>query len=201
MKERVRRGEILLTFTDKDSRVVVCQPESCSEAAKVHLEKDVPVTWDKVPETITLMNRTARSVVKMFRIGEEGSESQRDRITKAVITPDTSPPAVSFLWKTHKEYIHLPPTRPVCDSSNGSIARVSELWTKIMMDMRKYMEKWDATEDMLAAVQAANEDLKTQEVGQDISLISMDARPCIPASTLKISFKESGILSYMKKLD
>ena len=107
--------------------MVICHPESYSEAAKVHLDKYIPVSWEEVPKTITLLNQTSRSVVKMFKIGEEGSDSQKDRITKAVITPDTSPPAVSFLWKTHKEYTQLPPTRPVCDSSNGPIARVSDL--------------------------------------------------------------------------
>ena len=54
-----------------------------------------------------------------------------------------------------------------------------------MMDMRRYTEKCDATEDMLAAVQAANENLKTEGPGQDISLISMDAEALYPSLNLE----------------
>ena len=45
------------------------------------------------------------------------------------------------------------------------------------MNMRKLPEKCDATEDMLAAVQRANDGLRAENgsIG-DISLISMDAK-------------------------
>ena len=144
-----------LTFTDKDSRVVVCLPESYTKAASVHLSKDEEASWEKVPEVITLMNRTARSLAKMIKLGNSNSDSQRDRITKSVITKDTSPPVVSYLWKTHKSYTDLPPTRPVCNSANGPLARTSNLWTMFLnplVNMREYPEKCDAIEDMLAAV-------------------------------------------------
>ena len=81
----------------------MCSPDQYIEAAQVHLSKDEKVDWELVEPTITLMNRTARSLVKILKIGQSNSRG-RDRIVKAAITKDTSPPSVSFIWKTHKNY-------------------------------------------------------------------------------------------------
>ena len=59
-------------------------------------------------------------------------------------------------------FIYLPPTRPVCDSRNGPIARSSNLLSLIfkpLMEERKFVEGCDSTEDMLAAVREANKAL------------------------------------------
>ena len=68
------------------------------------------------------MNRTAKQLVKMFNIGQEGSSGVIGRVNKAVITKDVAPPPNSFLWKTHKDYVDTPPTRPLCDASSGPLA-------------------------------------------------------------------------------
>ena len=95
----------------------------------------------------------------MFNIGNGGSQSDNNRINNVVITPYTIPPSVSFLWKTHKHYTDLLPTRPVCDATNGPIAKVSNLWTTVirpLLNRRKYPKKCYATENMLAAIQRTN---------------------------------------------
>ena len=95
----MKLGEILITFTDKDGRVVVCPPATYIEAAQVLISKDEEVSWEQLKPTENLMNRTVKCIVKMFNIGEEGSRSQQDKINKAVVTKDTPAPNVSFLWK------------------------------------------------------------------------------------------------------
>ena len=52
----------MITFTDKDSKVVVCKPEIYIEVAKVHLEKDEKVDWSILKPTELLMNRTATRI-------------------------------------------------------------------------------------------------------------------------------------------
>ena len=89
LAKRVKDGQILITYTDKDARTVICTPDDYKQAARVHTSKDMEVEWSILEPTITRMNRTAKAVVRMFRVGQGGSQSQRDRINKAVITQDT----------------------------------------------------------------------------------------------------------------
>ena len=102
--------------------------------------------------TGSLMNRTAIAIERMFSIGYGGSNSNKDRIRKVVIAKDTAAPTMRFLWKTHKSYIDIPPTRPVCNATSGPIARTSSLLTMILtpiMEYREFIEGCDSTEDML----------------------------------------------------
>ena len=131
IKARVKAKEIILSYTDKDSRVVVSTPELYQEAAEVHLKKDEKVDWCRLKITEVLMNRTAVRLEKMFAIGANGTSGQRDRVRKAVIGKDVGPPTVRFLWKTHKPYTTIPPTRPVCDASSGPMTRTSNLLTMV----------------------------------------------------------------------
>ena len=92
------------------------------------------------------------------------------------VTGTCQPPGVSFLWKTHKDYVETPPTRPLCDASNGPTARTSDLLSRILtplMDMRESQVECDSTEDMLHSVNKANQQLeqKPPEEG-DLSIFS-----------------------------
>ena len=105
------------------------------------------------------MNRSARALVRMFRRGANGSDNQQDRIIKASIIQDTKPPPVSFVWKTHKKYTSIPPTRPKCNASKGPIARTSNLLPVILTPIiknRDYPINCDSTEDILWSTQQAN---------------------------------------------
>ena len=110
LKEIIKQGEIIITYTDKDSRTVICKPETYKEAANIHLNKDTPVTHDLIEPTITKMNRLSRQIVKIFNIGTDNNDKQTSRITQATTFKDTNSPPVSFQWKTHKTYDTIPPT-------------------------------------------------------------------------------------------
>ena len=64
IEERVKKREILMTYTDKDSRIVICTPDQYIEAAEVHLSKDEKVDWDTVKPTIDKMNRVSQGYNK-----------------------------------------------------------------------------------------------------------------------------------------
>ena len=178
----------MITYTDKDSRVVVCIPNYYIIVAEVHLSKDEKVEWEEVKPTVERMNRITKNTIKIFNIGQDGSRGQKDRVWKAGIRQDTSPPNVSFLWKTKKDYIDLPPTRPVCDSSQGPLARTSDLLAKILvpiMNKREYTENCDSTEDLLEAITTANKKISDAKPDQsDIGLMSMDAKALYPSLNL-----------------
>ena len=130
----------MISFTDKVSNTVVCKLSDYKRAAQVHIDKEIVVTTDIISPTITLMNRLSVMLVKMFRVGEESSDSNRSRIIKAVTLKDTIPPPISFLWKTHKEYVGIPPTRPLCDARNGPLAQASELFTMVLEPILEVIE-------------------------------------------------------------
>ena len=93
------------------------------------------------------------------------------------------------MWKTHKDYTTIPPTRPVCDASQGPLARSSNLITTILtpiMESRMFLEECDSTEDMLAAVDKANQTLRDNPPSTgEVSIISMDAEALYPSLALK----------------
>ena len=101
IQNRVKNGAIVISFTDKDARIVIGTPEIYREAAMIHISKDEEVDWSELDNVTGLMNRTSKQILRMFDIG---NESSKGRIVKGSITKDTNPPPVSFLWKTHKSY-------------------------------------------------------------------------------------------------
>ena len=112
--------------------MLLSTPEAYRKVAIIHISKGEEVEWEGVNKVTTLINRTSKQIVKMFGVGKNVSESQMGRIVKGVTAKDTNPPPVSFLWKTHKEYDDIPPTRPVCNASTGPISRTSELLSMIL---------------------------------------------------------------------
>ena len=54
--KRVMQGELLVTFTDKDGRAVLCHPSLYKKAAEVHTSKDDKVEWSQLKPTEVYMN-------------------------------------------------------------------------------------------------------------------------------------------------
>ena len=85
--------------------------------------------------------------------------------------------------ETHKNYVAIPPTRPVCNATRGPIARSADLLSMILtpaMKERNYPENCDSTEDMLHSVMKANESLD-KEPDPELSVFSMDAEALFPS--------------------
>ena len=126
---------------------------------------------------------SATKLASIFMIGESGTSNQCDRVNKACLGKDVAPPEVSFLWKTHKVFETVPPTRPVCNATRGPIARSADLLSMVLtpiMRERLYPENCDSTEDMLHSVSRTNEAL-ILEPEPDISVFSMDAKALFPS--------------------
>ena len=104
ISKRVREGSAVITFTDKDSRVVICPPGLYIEAAEKHLCKDQKVDFSELKPTENKLNRVASNLISIFGVGTGGSDSQAERVKAAGVVRDVAAPTVSFLWKTHKNY-------------------------------------------------------------------------------------------------
>ena len=51
----------------KDSKVVICSPDDYVRAAQVHIDKDEIVDHTVIEPIISMMNRTSKLLVKMFK--------------------------------------------------------------------------------------------------------------------------------------
>ena len=123
----------MITFTDKDSKVVICKPETYVEAAKGHLDKDEKVDWNLLQPTEKLLNKTATKLASIFRIGESGTSNQCDRVNKLV----------KERMYRHLKYLsygrHTRCTRQfllqgLCNATRGPIARSADfLWCLLQL--------------------------------------------------------------------
>ena len=127
---RIKKTEIVIFPTDKSGKLAVSTPDIYKEAAKIHLDKDLEITWDKLKPTETLINRHVLQLAKAFRLGS--THNQEDRMKKALRAVDTPPPTTYLLWKDHEVYEVFPPVRPVCGAKVGPLVRASELASTIL---------------------------------------------------------------------
>jgi hypothetical protein len=205
IRDRVKKGEILITFTDKSGKTVVTTPDVYKKAAAVHLDKDEKVGWECLKKTETLMNRLARQLAKIFNLGKGEGDRQRDRINSALKSVDVAPPMVSFMWKDHKVYQDVPPTRPVCNATRGPILRTSQLLTMILtpvLDFEEDTTECDSTEDMLRAVQDTNAVIRGESAQSAQPNSGQQRQPTEPlmifsqdASALYPTIKKEDVLS------
>ena len=157
LQKRVRNEEIVIFPTDKSGKLAITTPEIYQEAAKIHVDKDTEVPWETLKEVETKVNRHVQQLTKAFSMGT--THGQSSRINKAFRAVDVAPPVVYFLWKDHKPYDNVPPTRPVCGGHVGPLTRASELVSSILTPIINEMvgeEECQSSEEMQRAVEDAN---------------------------------------------
>ena len=104
------------------------------------------------------------------------------------MTKDVSPPVVSYLWKTHKEYVLILPTRPVCDATSGPISRASDLICTVLNPIIKSRiseASCDSTEDMLYSITKVNKEISEGLSSDNLAIMSMDAATLFPSLHIK----------------
>ena len=69
LERRVKNNAVVISYTDKDGKIVVCPPALYIKAANAHLQKDEQVDWTELKSIELLMNRTAIMLEKMFAVG------------------------------------------------------------------------------------------------------------------------------------
>ena len=121
LRRKVKKGDLVITTTDKSGKFVVTTPEIYRYAASKHIIKDTEVGWDCVKEKETFLNRHTAQLGKIFEMG--GNHNQADRVSKALKSSDNPPPSVYFMFKDNKKMDDgepCPQTRQVCAGKEGS---------------------------------------------------------------------------------
>ena len=197
--ERVKKGEIIITMTDKSGKFAVVTPELYRRAASVHL-KDQEVDWNKVAEVEVLVNRFAMQLVKVFDMGSV--HEQEDRIRQAYRNVDALPGIMYCLIKDHKavkEGEAIPPTRNVCSARAGVASRLSNLTSTVInyvADAVDFETECRSTEEMLRGFLETNrkirensQDEEFKNKVQELVVLSMDVAALYPSLRKKEACK------------
>ena len=183
---RIAEGELLVTPTDKSGKLVVCLPTTYREAAKVHLDKDQEVPWTKLPEVEREVNRHTAVLRKVLGIGSAHT-SQQHRLLGALKSCDSAAPALRLVWKDHKSYQTIPPTRGICSATVGPLSRSAEVLSMITsaaLSCEQSTEECRSTEEMQRAVLDANQRIREENI-EGTMVMSMDVDALFPSMTLE----------------
>ena len=195
LQERVRRGEIVVTTTDKSGKYAVLESGLYKEAAMIHL-RDREIDMKEVEETEVLLNRHASQILKAFNMGtKHGKEGQVLRMKQAFTSQGGRPGPVSLLVKDHKvmkdgDRIH--PTRLVCVAKGGVGARLSNLISTVLnrvADAINAETECVSTEDALRTMLETNRKIEMEamrdgeyaERVRRLKILSMDVTALYPS--------------------
>ena len=129
---RIRGNEIVISMTDKSGKSVVCTPATYLAAVKVHTDKDEEVSSKTLREIETRVNRHMRTLRRVTGMGENHPNLEQ-KLAGATTNQDSGAPNLYIMWKDHKEdFATKHQTRPVCDGTQGPLARISEVLVKIL---------------------------------------------------------------------
>ena len=137
-----------------------------------------------------LCNTTARALTKIFRIGENKGDRNRERVMDTYTTDTVSIPPLAMMPKDHKSMVgSVPAVRPVCLCTSSINLRasdiLSEVLTPIAREEGKNIES-ESTEESIYYVDKANKEIREElERGivsdTDIIIGSMDVEALYPS--------------------
>ena len=199
LQERVDKGEVVITLTDKSGKFAIVEKDVYMKAAEVHLN-DEEIEPKDVTVIETLLNRHATQMTKCFKMGtRHGKEGQEERIKQAFTSVNGRPGPLSFLVKDHKgirEGEVIPPLRPLCNAKGGIGARMSNLSSTILNRAADAIDEdteCQSTEDARRKIlecnriieDRSNDDAVFAQEVKDIKVLSMDVKALYPSLKIK----------------
>ena len=185
LRKRIKDGSIVVGLSDKSDKLVISKPETYKEAAKEHVEKDEKVPWETLVETERLINRHSAALRKALKVGE-AHPGQAQRVKSAMKSVDSAAPPLYLMWKDHKDYEQVPPTRPVCGAKKGPLVRNAEIVSdilEVLLDDAENDVECASSEEMQRAMEDANEEIERLEI-EDAVIFSTDVKALYPSLDL-----------------
>ena len=182
----VKDGDIVISSTDKSGKIAIWKTDLYLEAAKEHLEKDVPIDESFVRNVENQANAICSALCDGFNLGTD--HKQIPRCKQAMMVFDVPPPNVIFLAKDHKlnpQGRPFPKTRAVCGAKNGPISRVqnfSSLALNFTADVNDAPHECCSTELMKRGIYDTNLKIEDPSVsGLKTILMSLDVCALYPS--------------------
>jgi hypothetical protein len=156
IKEREKRGEIVLLSCDKSGKSAVVGEEPFIEKMNVHMNQDPVVSIKEVVKEEKIMSGMSCQIARVLRLGE--GWKHQERVQQAVRSEHTGVPHLDGMLKDHKETPQLP-VRPVCRSSTSPNGILSDLTSDILVGIIREMTDRKETEDRRIAGEDITSDL------------------------------------------
>ena len=100
LQERVKKGELVVTETDKSRRFCVLKRSQYIEAGAKHVNKDKKISHDQLHVVQKLVNDHSKWLRKIFNIGSEWC--QEDRVAASMVDKGEVVSPLYLLIKDHK---------------------------------------------------------------------------------------------------
>ena len=180
LKERRNDKEIVIYQTDKTSRMAVDDTKNyITSMEKEHINKDPIITKKENRNIENILNAHALCWMRFLKAGEETGDVWR--IKMSMKSHHNEPACLYSLRKDHKiEYDNNsegPPTRPVCDATDGISKRFSYLISNLLQEVCYGPTVCNSTEEMLASINKLND----KGIGEDYVIGSADVKSLYPS--------------------
>ena len=103
LQARVKRGEVVVSTTDKSSKLSISTYDEYIKQGQCHVAKDEVVSWSQVQEAKRDILCHTKALSNMFRVGRNNSEKEEVRLRKALHEDSTVIPQMTCLQKDHKQ--------------------------------------------------------------------------------------------------
>ena len=133
MKARTKNNEVVIQPNNKSHKLCISSMENYFQQGRPHTEKDRVVGWSEVNEMKKICDTTARALTKIFRVGENRGERNRERVMDTYSTDTVSIPPLAMLPNDHKQMVGSVPTaRPVCICTSSVNLRPSDILSEVL---------------------------------------------------------------------
>ena len=125
---RVRKGEIHISPSDKGNGLVVMPMDMYRKLVTSHTQKDQEVNWQDLEEAQKLIRSHARSLGKIFNLGTNEGDNNRERCHQNLSSWACDPPVLRAVAKTHKA-THpqdVPKSRTIVGAARGLTTPLGE---------------------------------------------------------------------------
>ena len=105
LKERSKRGEIVVTMTDKSGKMSVNTRENYVESMQKHIKDDPVMSWEEKEKLERNINGHTLQLGRILEVGE--NFQHEERVKNALRNKNCHVPGLAGLAKDHKENIDL----------------------------------------------------------------------------------------------
>ena len=163
--KRVSDGELVITTTDKSSRMAVVTKEQYIRAGNVHTQKDEEISWKDIKY---MQNQINAHIWWATRILGNSENTDPDRMGRNITELGYQVPEMFLLVKDHKSWSgdaeSAIPTRPVLSGNNCINTHLSELVSELIepISMRLQGAEINSTEEALNKITSLNMNIRNK---------------------------------------
>ena len=170
LEKRRNEGEIVVTMTDKSTKLCIMKREDYLKLGEAHVGKDKEITREEMVRREKVLNSHAISWCRMFRTGE--NHGHEDRVRASKVTRSGNRAELYLSYKDHKA--EPGKTRPIatgCSSNTLALSNSVSSLVEALANAEEEKREVISTEDMIYNTKEHNEEVKKMRMSYKESRI------------------------------